>query len=88
LFGSFPGYGFTKEADFAGKGIDLNDLTSVLHLAANAGFEFDTTIDQVLDKGLLASGVTRNSLLPQFLVTLPVLSWGFWLARTTFLKTA
>jgi hypothetical protein len=88
LFGSFPGHGFAKEADFAGKGIDLNDLTSLFHLAANASFELDTTVDQVLDKGLLASGVTRNSLLPQFLVTLPVLSWEFWLARTTFLKTA
>jgi hypothetical protein len=88
LFCSFPGHGFTKEADFASEGIDLNDLTSLLHLAANASFELDTTVDQVLDKSLLASGVTGNSLPPQFLVTLPALPWEFWLARTTFLKTA
>jgi hypothetical protein len=88
LFGGFPGHSFAKEADFASKGIDLNDLTSLFHLAADAGLEFDTTVDQVLDEGLLASGVTRNSLLPQFLVTLPVLPWEFWLAKTAFLKTA
>jgi hypothetical protein len=64
LFGSFPGHGFAKEADFAGKGIDLDNLTGLLRFAANASFELDTTVDQVLDKGFLASGVTRNSLLP------------------------
>jgi hypothetical protein len=88
LFGSFPWYGFPKEADFASEGIDLNDLTSLLNLVANVGFELNATVDQVLDKSLFASGVTGNSLLPQFLVTLPVLPWEFWLARTTFLKTA
>jgi hypothetical protein len=63
-------------------------LTSLLHLAANASFELNAAVNQVLDKSLLAGGVTGNSLLPQFLVTLPVLPWEFWLARTTLLKTA
>jgi hypothetical protein len=74
LFGSFPGHGFAKEADFASEGIDLDDLTGLLNLATNAGFELNTTVDQLLDKSFLASGVTRNSLLSQFLVALPVLS--------------
>jgi hypothetical protein len=52
----------------------------------DAIFKLNTTVDQVLDKGLLASGVTGNSLLPQFLVTLPIILWGFRLAGAIFLK--
>ena len=70
------------------KTIDLNDLTSLLYLMADTSLELDTAVDQVLDKAPLASGVTRNSFLPQFLVTLPVFSWKLWLAGTAFLKTA
>jgi hypothetical protein len=88
LFCSFPGHGFAKEADFASEGIDLNDLTILLHLAANAGFELNAAVDQAFNKSLLAGGVTGNSLLPQFLITLPVPPWEFWLAGTIFLKTA
>jgi hypothetical protein len=88
LFGSFPGHGFAEKADFASEGIDLNDLTSLFHLAANAGLELDTTVDQVLDKGLLGGGATRDSLSPQFLVTLPVLLGRPGLAGTSLVKTA
>jgi hypothetical protein len=77
---------FTGEADFTSEGIDLNDLTSLLRLTVNTIFELNATVDQVLDKRLLAGGVTRNSLLPQFLVTLPILPWEFGLAMTSFLK--
>ena len=77
---------FYEGVDFAGEGIDLNDLTSLSHLAANAGFELDSTADQAFNESLLAGGVTRNSLLSQFLVTLPILPWGFGLVSTTFLK--
>jgi hypothetical protein len=86
LFCSFSGYSLTKEADFADEGTDLNDLTSLLRLAVNAIFKLNGTVDQVLDKRLLAGGVTRNSLLPQFLVTLPGLPWEFGPAMTSFLK--
>jgi len=77
---------FTGEADFTSEGIDLNDLTSLLRLTVNTIFKLNATVDQVLDKRLLAGGVTRNSLLPQFLVTLPILPWEFGLAMTSFLK--
>jgi hypothetical protein len=87
LFCGFPGYVFPEEADFASEGIDLNDLTGLLNLAANASLEPNATIDQVLDKSLFTGGVTRNALLPQFLITLPVLPCELWFARTTFLKT-
>jgi len=77
---------FTGEADFTSEGIDLNDLTSLLRLTVNTIFKLNATVDQVLDKRLLAGGVTRNSLLPQFLVTLPILPLEFGLAMTSFLK--
>ena len=63
-------------------------MTLPAHLAADHSFERATTVDQVLDKGLLGSGVTRNPLLPQFLVALPVLPWKFWVTGIAFVKTA
>jgi hypothetical protein len=88
LSGSLPGDSRAKEADFAGKGVDLNDFASLFHLAADASLEFYTTVDQVLDKCLLGSGVTRNPLLPQFLIALPVLPWKSRVTGTAFGKTA
>jgi hypothetical protein len=58
----------------------------LLRLTANAVFELNAAIDQVLDKGILVGGVTGNSLLPQFLVTLPVLPSEFGSAMAVFLK--
>jgi hypothetical protein len=85
---SLPGDSRAKEADFAGKGVDLNDFASLFHLAADASLEFYTTVDQVLDKCLLSSGIARNPLAPQFPVTLPVPPERFGMARTTFVKAA
>jgi hypothetical protein len=45
LFRSFPAYVFPEEADFASEGIDLNDLTVLLHLTANVSFKLNATVD-------------------------------------------
>jgi hypothetical protein len=88
LFGGLRWQCLAKQVGFAGKGVDLNDLTGLLQLAANASFEIDTAVDQALDEGPPGCGVARNSLSPQFLVTLPVFPWRFLLAGATFLQTA
>ena len=88
LFGTLLRHSCAKEADFAGKGVNLDDLTGLLGAAANTSLELDTTVSQRLDEGPSGCGVARNSLSPQFLGTLPVFPWRFLLAGATFLQTA
>jgi hypothetical protein len=87
LLGGFTRQRLAKQIDLAGKRIDLDELAGLLDFAADASFKLNTAVDEVFDQRLLAGRVTRNSQLPQLLVTLPGFSSGFWLAGATLLKT-